>query len=241
MWVMLDEGCNSTCHARTTKVLSKHGLKMEKLDHSGGQFRGVGAARVLGRWRMPFSVQLRPSELRVHGELESTELDNKEMLMLLSLQAQSQLGLVKDMRQGTASMSDYPGQSLRLSRHKGTGLILLCISDFSRKPVREHKRFLEDGRRSHLTYSIPEGDLVNRGPHVTGNQQRKVSLYLLGIEKFERGHKCLKNSTPFGELLRSLWSSHEWKVNREDHVKPFLQNLKENYAFMQCRTSRWSR
>ena len=29
---------------------------------------------------MPFSIQLRPSELRVHGELESTELDNKEML-----------------------------------------------------------------------------------------------------------------------------------------------------------------
>ena len=57
---------------------------------------------------MPFSIQLRPSELRVHGELESTELDDKEMLMLLSLQAQSQLGLVKDMRQGTASMSDYP-------------------------------------------------------------------------------------------------------------------------------------
>ena len=127
VWVMLDEGCNSTCHgsrwhAHTTKVLSKHGLKMEKLDHLGGQFRGVGAARVLGRWRMPFSIQLRPSELRVHGELESTELDNKEMLMLLSLQAQSQLGLVKDMRQGTASMSDYPTQSLRLSRHKGHGI-----------------------------------------------------------------------------------------------------------------------
>ena len=74
VWVMLDEGCNSTCHdstwhAHTTKVLSKHGLKMEKLDHSGGQFRGVGAARVLGRWLMPFSIQLRPSELRVHGEL----------------------------------------------------------------------------------------------------------------------------------------------------------------------------
>ena len=39
---------------------------------------------------MPFSIQLRPSELRVHGELESTELDNKEMLMLLSLQAPAQ-------------------------------------------------------------------------------------------------------------------------------------------------------
>ena len=53
VWVMLDEGCNSTCHgsrwhAHTTKLLSKHGLKMEKLDHLGGQFRGVGAARVLG-------------------------------------------------------------------------------------------------------------------------------------------------------------------------------------------------
>ena len=32
-------------------------------------------------------IQLRPSEVRVHGELESTELDSKERLMLLSLQA----------------------------------------------------------------------------------------------------------------------------------------------------------
>ena len=111
----------------------------------------------------------------------------------------------------------------------------MCISDFSRKPVREHKRFLEDGRRSHLTYRIPQTDLVSRGPHayMTGNQQRKVSLYSLGIEKFERGHRFLKNSTPFGELLRSLRSSHEWKVNREEHVKPFLQSMRENYAFMQ--------
>ena len=138
---------------------------------------------------MPFSIQLRPSELRVHGELESTELDNKEMLMLLSLQAQSQLGLVKDMRQGTASMSDYPGQSLSLSRHKSTGLILMCISDFSRKPVREHKRFLQDGRGSHLTYRIPQGDLVSRGPHayMTGNQQRKASLYTCWALRSLRG------------------------------------------------------
>ena len=139
------------------------------------------------------------------------------------------------MRQGTASISDYLGQSVRLSRHKGTGLILMCISDFSKKPVRKHKGFLEDGRRSHLTYRIPERDLANRGPHtyMPGNQQRKVSLYSLGIEKFGRGHKSLKNSTPFGELLRSLRTSHAWKVNREDHVKPLLQSLKDNYAFMQ--------
>ena len=190
----------------------------------------MGATKVLGRWKMPFSIQLQPTELRVHGELES-KLDNKEMLMLLSLQAQSQLGLVKDMRRGTASMSDYPGQSLQLSRHKGTGLILMCISDFSRKPVREHKCFLEDGRKSHLTYRIPEGDLSNRGLHayMTSNQARKISLYSLGIET---GHKPQKNPAPFGEFLRSLRTSHAWKVNRGEHVKPFLQSLKENYAFM---------
>ena len=46
IWVMLDEGCNTTCHGRRWRqnaesVLSKHGLRMLRVSDASGSFRGI--------------------------------------------------------------------------------------------------------------------------------------------------------------------------------------------------------
>ena len=59
IWVMLDEGCNTTCHGRRWRqnaesVLSKHGLRMLRMSDASGSFRGIGSSRCTGKFKLPF-------------------------------------------------------------------------------------------------------------------------------------------------------------------------------------------
>ena len=138
VWVMLDEGCNQTCHGTKWRrhsegVLAGYGLQFLQQKAAGTSFKGIGAAKAVGKYSMPFALLIsngtgRRRDIRLQGELASTELDSPDVLCLLSLQDQVQLGLVKDLRKGTAKVSGYSGQ-LRLARHVRTGLLLLCVSE----------------------------------------------------------------------------------------------------------------
>ena len=63
VWVMLDEGCNQTCHGtgwglQASSVLARHGLKVLRLDSTGRSFRGVGTVKSAERCLLPFSIKV---------------------------------------------------------------------------------------------------------------------------------------------------------------------------------------
>ena len=174
VWVMLDEGCNQTCHGTKWRrhsegVLAGYGLQFLQQKAAGTSFKGIGAARAVGKYSMPFALLIsngtgRRRDIRLQGELASTELDSPDVLCLLSLQDQVQLGLVKDLRRGAAKVSGYSGQ-LRLARHVRTGLLLLCVSQFGASVTERRRKFAVDTeavvipkRTPKRTVSIPARD-----------------------------------------------------------------------------------
>ena len=67
----------------------------------------------------------------VEGDIKSNELDKSDdSYMLLSLQAQATLGLVKDTQDGTCYLKEYKDYE-QLYEAAGSGLRAICISDLS--------------------------------------------------------------------------------------------------------------
>lgn len=60
----------------------------------------------------------------------SNELEGSDAPLLLSLPAQSKVGLIKGVRRGVCSLLDYTGQCLPLARNRHTGLLMCCVSHF---------------------------------------------------------------------------------------------------------------
>ena len=103
IYVMLDEGCNTTCHGKgwrlhAERILANHGMQLLQVSQTSGTFKGVGASRTTGKWRVPFALQMEPTGALLHGDLESAELDSNDVPCLLSLTDQVQLGFVKNLR-----------------------------------------------------------------------------------------------------------------------------------------------
>ena len=110
-------------------VLSKHGLRMLRVSDASGSFRGIGSSRCTGKFKLPFALGLR-SEGVLNGDLESSELENDEVLCLLLLQDQTQL----DLRSGRVTLTDFPDVWLPVARHVHTGLLLLNATSFKKNP-----------------------------------------------------------------------------------------------------------
>ena len=65
VWVMLHEGCNQTCHGTKWRrhsegVLARFGLRFNSVKSSGTSFKGIGAAKAVGKVSMPFALQISP-------------------------------------------------------------------------------------------------------------------------------------------------------------------------------------
>ena len=87
---MLDEGCNTTCHGKgwrlhAERILANHGMQLLQVSQTCGTFKGVGASRTTGKWKVPFALQMEPTGALLHGDLESAELDNNDAPCLLRL------------------------------------------------------------------------------------------------------------------------------------------------------------
>ena len=106
---ILDEGCNMTCHSRSWRINAQHklqdlGFTMECLT-AQKEYNGVqeAASTML---RIPFSVKPLDGDVKtLCGVIESYELEFEHdnfVPLLLSLPNQAMLGLMKDMRNGTA-------------------------------------------------------------------------------------------------------------------------------------------
>ena len=257
IWVMLDEGCNTTCHGRRWRqnaesVLSKHGLRMLRVSDASGSFRGIGSSRCTGRYKLPFALGLRPDGV-LNGDLESSELENDEVLCLLSLQDQTQLGLCKDLRSGRVTLTDFPDVWLPVARHVRTGLLLLNVSSFKKDPNRHHRAFALRPRspckrlKEEMT---PTGGMKGESTHLVGDLSaymtggeavdrsrkcRRVHFYTLGLERLELAKKSYKRSRRLTELFQTFsqrGKSYDFTLDSEEHERALLGSLRENFPFV---------
>ena len=131
IWGALDEGCNSTCHSKTWAIqtearLKAFGLTFPWLNSNTRSFSGLGATtKTIGKRKLPVCLQLGDQGETLAGVLETHEVDTDALNpLLISLFAQSTLGLVKDMKRCVCWIVDQDGnqQSLPLARCNDTGL-----------------------------------------------------------------------------------------------------------------------
>ena len=135
IWGALDEGCNSTCHSKAWGELAEDrlrvfGLTFPWIDGSTKSFAGLGSStKTLGKRNLPFCIQVGEDSLA--GAMESHEIDTSAFNpLLVSLFAQANLGLIKDMAHCKCYIGDL---EVPMARCAHTGLLLLCLSQFSRR------------------------------------------------------------------------------------------------------------
>ena len=135
IWSALDEGCNSTCHSKAWGELAEDrlrvfGLTFPWIDGSTKSFAGLGSStKTLGKRNLPFCIQVGEDSLA--GAMESHEIDTSAFNpLLVSLFAQAKLGLIKDMAHCKCYIGDL---EVPMARCAHTGLLLLCLSQFSRR------------------------------------------------------------------------------------------------------------
>ena len=125
---ILDTGCNTTCHG--SKWLSTYLQATEQSAPAleadgGGGFKGIGGVTATSGARLlELCLELHDGTL-ARGKLKSVEISNSDAPLLLSLEAQRQLGLVLDLNEGVAHSTTLGGD-LKLIHHNGLlGLRLL--------------------------------------------------------------------------------------------------------------------
>ena len=143
VFAVLDEGCNSTCHSKSWAVdaearLARLGYHMPLKDDGCKSFAGLGSGntKTEGVRSIPFSLLLPDGNM--NGELDSHQLSTGNSPLLLSLHAQTKLGLVKDLEQGIITIKKQP---LNVKRCAKSGLLVLNLTeglkDLTQTPVGE--------------------------------------------------------------------------------------------------------
>ena len=245
---MLDEGCNTTCHGKgwrlhAERILANHGMQLLQVSQTSGTFKGVGASRTTGKWRVPFALQMEPTGALLHGDLESAELDSNDVPCLLSLTDQVQLGFVKNLRSGTVTLEDFPGQQLPLARHARTGLLLMRISCFGNVPRRLHAPFCKGELRSplasrpgvvakdpQLAYMVDDTGVTTSQPAVP--KCKKVRFFTFGLERLEQAPGSTRNSyglTNLFKTFRQKGKSFEFNLADPKHEDILLDCLRANF------------
>ena len=250
IYVMLDEGCNTTCHGKgwrlhAERILANHGMQLLQVSQTSGTFKGVGASKTTGKWRVPFALQMEPTGALLHGDLESAELDSNDVPCLLSLTEQVQLGFVKNLRSGTVTLEDFPGQQLPLARHARTGLLLMRmrISCFGNVPHRLHAPFCKGELRSplasrpgvvvkdpQLAYMVDDTEVTTSQPAVP--RCKKVRFFTFGLERLEQAPGSTRNSyglTNLFKTFRQKGKSFEFNLADPKHEDILLDCLRANF------------
>ena len=138
MFAVLDEGCNRTCHGskwvkNAQEKLAKLGRALGPLKGEPRTYSGLGTTETAGRRTIPWGTFLSNGE-HIGGALTSNEMKGSQNLpLLLSLGAQSTLGLQKDTRSGKCYLPYY-GAELKLYEVEGSELRAICISEFLEEP-----------------------------------------------------------------------------------------------------------
>ena len=132
IYAILDEGCNSTCHSqywieKAEAIFKKLGYKVGWASKEGKVFSGLGSQgnKTQGCRVLPFSLNMQDDQNPIRGILEPHQLQEGRSPMLLSLHAQSHLGLVKDLAKGTIHIE---GRQLPIFRCCKTGLLMISLT-----------------------------------------------------------------------------------------------------------------
>ena len=138
IWVSLDEGCNSNCHGEewmqnARAKYDKLGLLdlVYRIHGKPRKFKGIGGIKIQtnGKYSMPTCQRLLKSGRYLPGKLHSHEQPGRQPL-LLSDESQARLGFKKDMRSHVIQLADYEDDEIPIYRAKGSGLRVICISNF---------------------------------------------------------------------------------------------------------------
>ena len=87
---------------------------------------GIGEGRTNGRFAVPFALQSIGGQT-IAGVTFSHQIEEANHPILLSIEMQSKLGFIKDIRAGTIKLQDYPNERLEIVRQAGTGLFMVRI------------------------------------------------------------------------------------------------------------------
>ena len=146
VFAVLDEGCNSTVHGEdwgheSMSKCASFGYSTRFVKETSKTFKGLsGSTSTLGARTFPFCLlpldSVEGEEVshreRLCGALDSHEIPGGAPL-LLSLHAQSQLGMAKDLHLGTCSvrLPSNPDKTIELKLHRtsDSGLLCICLTD----------------------------------------------------------------------------------------------------------------
>ena len=182
VFAVLDEGCNSTCHSKAWAVdaearLARLGYSMPLKDDSCKSFAGLGSGntKTEGVRSIPFSLLLPDGNM--NGELDSYQLSTGNSPLLLSLHAQTKLGLVKDLAKGVVSIK---GQPLNIKRCSKSGLLVMNLTegltDIINTPPNELPKIPKCHRKYNLTYTASTSDSAMADHDQTGFHSRDYDV-----------------------------------------------------------------
>ena len=181
VFAVLDEGCNSTCHSKAWAVdaearLARLGYSMPLKDDSCKSFAGLGSGntKTEGVRSIPFSLLLPDGNM--NGELDSYQLSTGNSPLLLSLHAQTKLGLVKDLAKGVVSIQDQP---LNIKRCSKSGLLVMNLTegltDIINTP-NELPKIPKCHRKYNLAYTASTSDCAMADHDQTGFHSRDYDV-----------------------------------------------------------------
>ena len=195
VFAVLDEGCNSTCHSKAWAVdaearLARLGYSMPLKDDSCKSFAGLGSGntKTEGVRSIPFSLLL--SDGNMNGELDSYQLSTGNSPLLLSLHAQTKLGLVKDLAKGVVSIKDQP---LNIKRCSKSGLLVLNLTegltDIINTPPNELPQIPKCHRKYNLAYTASTSDSAMADHDQTGFHSRDYDILQTQLNDEQRSDR----------------------------------------------------
>ena len=87
---------------------------------------GIGEGRTNGRFAVPYALQSIEGQT-IAGVATSHQIEGASHPILLSIEMQTKLSFIKDIRAGTIKLQDYPDERLEIVRQEGTGLFMVRI------------------------------------------------------------------------------------------------------------------
>ena len=120
VYAIVDEGCNSCCHGKLWALnaiakFEKLGYRFDMIDNNPRMISGIGEGRSNGRFAIPFAIRSIGGQT-IAGVTISHQIEDANHPILLSIDMQSKLGFIKDVRAGTIKLLDYPDERLEIVR-----------------------------------------------------------------------------------------------------------------------------
>ena len=240
LYVILDTGCNNTCHGSRwmEKFMRYTGMQLELMP-AEGRFRGVGGkVEVSGKRYIPVCMKTLDDEL-VPGNITSIELDNSDTPLLLSSNAQKSLGFVLDMSEHTAysktldkeleivNLNGLPALRLHPGDENNEGIAMVLaedyVSDENEVPeidigTKAHEENLTDSE-DNVTSS---GDSNEMASNETDASERHLPLHECSAKTLSKGQKKMlcESLDDMEKEDCAMWSTLQGETKRHKKMLP---------------------